>query len=194
MECSAVEAWESDCLSNISTANKTGRCPCVALQATLFQSLLSSRLFFTPTSNPLLRTMPRFTLSTFVALAIASSRVYAQDSTTPTTSSLVPLASKHFDYNDLVRLFPVLVLSQFLNTFIPQPYQADSDNGVRGTQFGYNRCNSTTENQKSLCQTAILNSIDGEFRFLGIPPLVAQRQTIFRFLPLGTSQRSHDHC
>lgn len=57
------------------------------------------------------------------------------------TSSLVPLASKHFDYNDL-------------------PYQADSDNGVRGTQFGYNRCNSTTENQKSLCQTAIINSID----------------------------------
>jgi hypothetical protein len=85
--------------------------------------------------------MPRFTLSTFVALAIASSKVYAQDSSTPTTSSLVPLASKHFDYNDL-------------------PYQADSDNGVRGTQFGFNRCNSTTENQKSLCQTAILNSID----------------------------------
>lgn len=85
--------------------------------------------------------MPRFTLSTFVALAIASSKVYAQDSSTPTTSSLVPLASKHFDYNNL-------------------PYQADPDNGVRGTQFGFNRCNSTTENQKSLCQTAIINSID----------------------------------
>jgi hypothetical protein len=82
--------------------------------------------------------MPRFTLSTLVALAVLSSGVYAQNAT---TSSLVPLASKHFDYNNL-------------------PYQADPDNGVRGTQFGYNRCNSTTENQSSLCQTGILNSIN----------------------------------
>jgi len=85
--------------------------------------------------------MPRFTLSTFVALALASSRVYAQDNSTTTTSAIIPLASKHFDYNNL-------------------PYQADPDNGVRGTQFGYNRCNSTTENQQSDCQTAIINAID----------------------------------
>jgi len=52
-----------------------------------------------------------------------------------------PLAEKHFDYNNL-------------------PYQADTDTGDRGTQFGYNRCNSTTETQTSLCQTAIVNSID----------------------------------
>jgi hypothetical protein len=83
--------------------------------------------------------MPRFTLSTLVAVAAISSKVYAQD--TSTTSAAIPLASKHFDYNNL-------------------PYQADPDNGVRGTQSGYNRCNSTTENQKSLCQTAIINSID----------------------------------
>ncbi|KAF9647020.1 hypothetical protein BDM02DRAFT_3098834 [Thelephora ganbajun] len=87
--------------------------------------------------------MPRFALSTFVAVAIASSKVYAQDSstTTATSSSIVPLASKHFDYNNL-------------------PYQADPDTGVRGTQSGFNRCNSTTENQSSLCQTAIINSIE----------------------------------
>jgi len=87
-----------------------------------------------------LRTMPRFTLSTFVALAVVSSSVYAQVPTTSTTS-IIPLASKHFDYNNL-------------------PYQADTDVGIRGTQSGYNRCNSTTENQQSLCQTAIINSID----------------------------------
>jgi hypothetical protein len=90
--------------------------------------------------------MPRFTLSTVVAVAILSSKVYAQ---TDTTSALVPLASKHFDYNNL-------------------PYQADPDNGVRGTQFGYNRCNSTTENQQSLCQTAIINTID-DFCLWGPP-------------------------
>jgi len=88
--------------------------------------------------------MPRYTLSTFVAVAILSSKVYAQ-----TDTALVPLASKHFDYQNL-------------------PYQADSDTGIRGTQFGYNRCNSTTENQQSLCQTAIINSID-DFCIWGPP-------------------------
>jgi hypothetical protein len=85
-----------------------------------------------------LRTMPRFALSTLVAVAILSSKVYAQNAT---SSAIVPLASKHFDYNNL-------------------PYQADTDDGIRGRQSGYNRCNSTTENQQSLCQTAIINSID----------------------------------
>ncbi|KAG8691372.1 hypothetical protein FRC09_011642, partial [Ceratobasidium sp. 395] len=68
-----------------------------------------------------------------IALAAASA-VYAQ-------SSFTPLASKHFEYTAL-------------------PYKADTDNGERGTQFGYNICNSTTEGQTSLCQTAMINSID----------------------------------
>ncbi|TKA55221.1 hypothetical protein B0A53_02191 [Rhodotorula sp. CCFEE 5036] len=57
------------------------------------------------------------------------------------SAAFTPLAAKRFDYNNL-------------------PYQADSDDGIRGRQVGYNRCNSTTENQDSLCQTAIINSID----------------------------------
>ncbi|GAA5893786.1 hypothetical protein JCM5296_001133 [Sporobolomyces johnsonii] len=56
-------------------------------------------------------------------------------------SSFVPLAAKRFDYNNL-------------------PYQADNGTGIRGTQVGYNRCNSTTEGAESMCQTAIINSID----------------------------------
>ncbi|KAF8160402.1 manno protein [Pholiota molesta] len=41
------------------------------------------------------------------------------------------------------------------------PYKVDTDVGlIRGTQLGYNICNSTTENQQSLCQTAWLNAID----------------------------------
>ncbi|KAF9498148.1 hypothetical protein BDN71DRAFT_1443884 [Pleurotus eryngii] len=40
------------------------------------------------------------------------------------------------------------------------PYQADSENLLRGTQFGYNRCNSSTEIQESLCQTSFLNYLD----------------------------------
>jgi hypothetical protein len=70
---------------------------------------------------------------TLLAVATAA-KVAAQ-------SSFVPLASQSFTYTAL-------------------PYQADPNNGERGTQTGYNICNSTTENQQSLCQTAIINSLD----------------------------------
>ncbi|QRV93991.1 hypothetical protein RhiJN_22009 [Ceratobasidium sp. AG-Ba] len=75
-------------------------------------------------------------------LALAASVVYAQ-------SSFTPLASKRFEYTAL-------------------PYKADTDNGERGTQFGYNICNSTTEGQTSLCQTAMINSLD-DFCLWGPP-------------------------
>lgn len=78
----------------------------------------------------------------------------------PTSSALTPLASKNFDWNNLVRFFLSFFFVRRTN-FSQQPYQADTDDGVRGRQHGYNRCNSTTENQQSLCQTSILNSIDG---------------------------------
>ena len=42
-----------------------------------------------------------------------------------------------------------------------QPEQVYPDKFVRGPQFGYNRCNSTTQNQDSLCQTSIVNNISG---------------------------------
>lgn len=59
----------------------------------------------------------------------------------PTTTSLEPLASKHFAYTAL-------------------PYQVTGDQGgIRGPQAGYNQCNSTTEGANSLCQTSLLNDI-----------------------------------
>jgi len=61
----------------------------------------------------------------------------------------VPLASKHFTWGAL-------------------PYQADTDTGERGTQYGYNLCNTTTEGPTSLCQTSIINSID-DFCLWGPP-------------------------
>ncbi|KAJ7716590.1 hypothetical protein DFH07DRAFT_762417 [Mycena maculata] len=65
--------------------------------------------------------------------------VNAQQGTYPAT----PLASKHFAYPSGI------------------PYQADTDGDlVRGPQFGYNECNSTTEGQTSDCQTSFLNSLD----------------------------------
>jgi len=76
----------------------------------------------------------------------------AQPSPSPApapSAQLTPLASKRFDYTAL-------------------PYQADSDTGERGTQYGYNICNSTTAGQNSLCQTAIINSID-DFCLWGPP-------------------------
>ena len=86
--------------------------------------------------------MPRITITPFaVALAVAASVAHAQESTFPAT----PLASKHFSYPSGI------------------PYQADTDtNLIRGSQFGYNLCNSTTEGQDSLCQTSFLNHLDGQ--------------------------------
>lgn len=79
------------------------------------------------------------TLSFAAILAISVSSVLAQQSTFPAT----PLASKRFAYPTGI------------------PYQADTDtNLIRGTQSGYNLCNSTTENQQSMCQTSFLNSAD----------------------------------
>ncbi|TFL06321.1 hypothetical protein BDV98DRAFT_146318 [Pterulicium gracile] len=41
------------------------------------------------------------------------------------------------------------------------PYQADTEPElIRGRQMGYNQCNSTTQNQDSLCQTGFFNSIE----------------------------------
>ncbi|CAL1717467.1 unnamed protein product [Somion occarium] len=82
--------------------------------------------------------MSSVALSRLLAFVAASaSLALAQDP----TSTPTPLADKHFNYPD-------------------QPYQADPDNGVRGTQSGFNICNSTTQNQDSLCQTAFLDFLD----------------------------------
>ncbi|PVF94345.1 hypothetical protein CPB86DRAFT_740678 [Serendipita vermifera] len=75
--------------------------------------------------------------TTLAALLVQTTRhvVNAQ------SASIVPLASQSFDYNNL-------------------PYQVDPYVSERGPQVGYNICNSTTENQNSLCQTAIINGLD----------------------------------
>jgi len=85
----------------------------------------------------LVAAMARSSLLIFVALASASI-VSAQN--VLSTFPPVPLASETFPYSDL-------------------PEQAMSVTVVRGTQSGYNICNSTTQNQQSLCQTAIVNNI-----------------------------------
>ncbi|KAJ3482670.1 hypothetical protein NLJ89_g12124 [Agrocybe chaxingu] len=80
-------------------------------------------------------------LSNLVALAVSASLAAAQiTGTFPAT----PLASKGpFAYPTGI------------------PYKVDTDVGlIRGTQIGYNICNSTTEGQQSLCQTSFLNSLD----------------------------------
>jgi len=82
--------------------------------------------------------MSPITLSTLAVLAASLSVVVAQE-TFPAT----PLASKTFAYPSGL------------------PYQADTEpHLIRGHQLGYNICNSTTENQESLCQTLLFNSID----------------------------------
>lgn len=61
---------------------------------------------------------------------------------------------------------PTPLISQIFPEPSQAPYQVFPFNGkdifTRGYQTGYNRCNSTTEGEKSLCQTAFLNAPDGE--------------------------------
>ncbi|KAF8757044.1 hypothetical protein RHS01_04109 [Rhizoctonia solani] len=78
-----------------------------------------------------------------VGATLAVTSAFAQEPFTP-------LAEKRFEYTAL-------------------PYKADTGTGERGTQFGYNICNSTTEGQNSLCQTSMINSIDGELLLMGPP-------------------------
>jgi len=64
-----------------------------------------------------------------------------------------PLFQKRFDYPDGL------------------PYKVETDTtACRGVQVGYNICNSTTEGQDSMCQTAFINSID-DFCLWGPPEL-----------------------
>lgn len=130
--------------------------------------------FNQPTTYPFFLPPPRsfvfsfshpMTSSLFLVSLVLTATPYlarAQTTTTATSSAFTPLASKSFSWNNLVGFFLTPSVCTQGSNLCQQPYQADPDNGVRGTQRGYNRCNSTTENQKSLCQTAVFNSIDGE--------------------------------
>ncbi|KAI5480449.1 hypothetical protein MNV49_000602 [Pseudohyphozyma bogoriensis] len=89
-------------------------------------------------------------MSRWLAVALLAVPALAQNSTMATTStsaalpsytSGTPLVAKRYTYPNL-------------------PYQVDTDSGERGSQSGYNICNSTTEGPSSLCQTAFINSID----------------------------------
>ncbi|KAG6897268.1 hypothetical protein C0992_002920 [Termitomyces sp. T32_za158] len=89
---------------------------------------------------------PSTRFSALLALVASIATVNAQaDVANPALSPFppTPLANKHFSYPTGI------------------PYKVDTDQGlIRGFQHGYNLCNSTTENQQSLCQTSFLNSID----------------------------------
>ncbi|KAI6115584.1 hypothetical protein EDD16DRAFT_426331 [Pisolithus croceorrhizus] len=61
----------------------------------------------------------------------------------PDPADPTPLVDKRYNYPDGI------------------PYQVDYNTAaVRGPQVGYNICNSTTENQQSMCQTSFVNHID----------------------------------
>jgi hypothetical protein len=87
--------------------------------------------------------MSPVTLSSLLTIAVVGVSFAAAQVTG--TYPATPLASKHFASPEQL------------------PYKVDTDQGlVRGTQKGYNICNSTTENQNSLCQTAYFNG-PGDF-------------------------------
>jgi len=94
---------------------------------------------------------PATLLNVLGVAAFSALSVSAQGLNEPTrTFPATPLAEKTFAYPDGI------------------PYQVDTDRLIRGVQYGYNRCNSTTENQESNCQTAFVNDVD-DFCLWGPP-------------------------
>lgn len=82
-----------------------------------------------------LKMMSKHTLLSLFAIAYAG----VASAQTPASTSLEPLASKHFTWPNI-------------------PFQVTGDQGgERGPQFGFNQCNSTTENQQSNCQVSFLS-------------------------------------
>jgi len=84
-----------------------------------------------------------------ILLAALAGTAAVQAAAPPATDPNEPLFLKHFTWGNL-------------------PYKADTGNGDRGTQTGYNVCNSTTEGPNSLCQTATVNSL-ADFCLWGPP-------------------------
>jgi hypothetical protein len=72
-------------------------------------------------------------------------------------------------------------------TYTALPYQVDTSDGERGPQSGYNICNSTTQNQNSLCQTGIINSLSGTLTLYALPTPASKA------FPTPTKQRSLTH-
>jgi len=83
--------------------------------------------------------------STLFALVALATTTYVAGQTTAAPAAVptfptTPLASLQFPYSAI-------------------PYKAIPGQYARGTQVGYNQCNASTENQQSMCQTAIINDI-----------------------------------
>ncbi|KAF8761295.1 His Kinase A (phosphoacceptor) domain [Rhizoctonia solani] len=118
----------------ICAYNSCNRCCCCGCQTSIvflpFLTPESRALFSQPTS---LLIMP-------AALSVVSIIGLAAVVTAQTTG-VVPLTDKKYTWPDV-------------------PYQVSPEPVGRGPQFGFNICNSTTENQQSDCQTSFVNSID----------------------------------
>lgn len=83
-------------------------------------------------------------------------------------AALSALTASAQGINDPTRTFPATPLAEKTFAYDQIPYQVDTDHLIRGVQYGFNQCNSTTENQESNCQTAFINSID-DFCLWGPP-------------------------
>ena len=105
---------------------------------------------------------------TLIALVMGASLAVAQSpapSVTPAPSPPAPAPSAP----PAQATFPETPHASKVFTWPNIPYKVDTDTHlIRGPQHGYNQCNSTTENQESLCQTAHFNSLE-DFCLWGPP-------------------------
>ncbi|KAH6906206.1 macrophage activating glycoprotein [Coprinopsis sp. MPI-PUGE-AT-0042] len=104
---------------------------------------------------------------TLVALVMGASLAAAQSSAPPAATTPAPAPPAATPGGGLAT-FPAVPHASKMFTWPNIPYKVDTENLIRGPQHGYNQCNSTTENQESLCQTMHFNSLD-DFCLWGPP-------------------------
>ncbi|KIJ42350.1 hypothetical protein M422DRAFT_171118, partial [Sphaerobolus stellatus SS14] len=94
-------------------------------------------------------------LLVLASLSGSFNAVLAQDTTITSIEETTPTVTT-------IQTYPATALADKRFTYPSGiPYRVDTDDQlIRGSQLGYNICNSTTEGQQSLCQTAFANSID----------------------------------
>ena len=111
-----------------------------------------------------------------------------------TLSTLVALGSAGAAMAQVTLTFPATPLNQLTfaaTTDLPYQIYPDTTPYVRGPQSGYNICNSTTENQESMCQTMWMNGLDGMCSHVAwYSPQCSH--TLDRLLLVGSPERQLD--
>ena len=109
-----------------------------------------------PYEFPKTTMFPSFFLFVTVLVASVHSFIFVAATPEPLITP-APFHKRDDNIADGSNTDPILSTESFPYSAIP--YEVNPWKSVRGPQFGYNMCNSSTQGPESRCQTLIVNSI-----------------------------------